>query len=219
MPAAELKRDLLGRVERGAWQGDGGRVPAVRRSVADCPAWTRFFARRLLAREARALAALAEVPALADRVPRLLHRSRDELVRSFLDGRPMQEARPADAAYFSAARRLLVALHRAGVTHNDDAKEPNWLVTPSGDPALVDFQLAGLSRHRGKLFRVLAREDLRHLLKHKRTYRPEALTPRERALLARPSGGARFLRTLAKPVYNFTTRRLLNWQDREGRGP
>ena len=35
--------------------------------------------------------------------------------------------------------------------------------------------------------RLLAREDLRHLLKHKRTYCPQALTPVERRVLKRHS--------------------------------
>ncbi len=211
-----LKADLLGRVEEGTWTApDGSTVPAARRDVRGCPWWTRTVARRLLAREARALAAIDGVPG----VPRLLHRERDRLVRGWIAGRALHEAGDPGTAWFGEARRLLVRLHRRGVTHNDTAKEPNWLVAEDGSPALVDFQLAAVSPRRGRLFRTLAREDLRHLLKHKRTYRRDELRPRERALLAAPSGGARALRRLAKPVYNVVTRRLLGWQDREGRGP
>ncbi len=92
----------------------------------------------------------------------------------------MQLARPQDPAYFRAARALLARLHRRGIAHNDLAKEPNWLVTPDGRPALVDFQLALVAPRRGRLFRILGREDIRHLLKHKRSYCPERLTARER---------------------------------------
>jgi len=63
-----------------------------------------------------------------------------------------------------------------------------------------------------------AREDLRHLLKHKRTYCPDALTDRERRILASPSWIARAWRASGKRVYLFVTRRLLRWQDREGAG-
>ena len=130
----------------------------------------------------------------------------------------MQVARPRNADFYRAARRLVAALHRRGVAHNDLAKETNWLVTPTGQPAIVDFQLALVSRRRGRLFRSLAREDLRHLLKHKRTYCPERLTARERRILARPALVSRLWMATGKPVYTFITRRLLGWADREGAG-
>jgi hypothetical protein len=220
-PDRPLKADVFGRIERGWWQ-DGpasAPLPAVRRDTRPAAWWARPFARWLLAREAAALVALERIPAAAGRVPRLLHRGRGALVRTWLDGRPLQEARPVgDVAYFRAARRLLLALHRAGVVHNDDAKEPNWLVAADGGPALVDFQLASRHRRRTRWFRLLAREDLRHLLKHKRSYCPAALTAAERALLARPSGPARLLRAGPKRAYNWFTRRVLGWRDDEGTG-
>jgi hypothetical protein len=68
------------------------------------------------------------------------------------------------------------------------------------------------------LFRTLAREDIRHLLKHKRTYCPEYLTQREKTILDNPSALSKFWMLTVKPVYLFITRRLLGWQDREGAG-
>jgi serine/threonine protein kinase len=115
-------------------------------------------------------------------------------------------------------RRGLRRLHRAGVVHNDLAKEPNWLVDDAGRPALVDFQLASVSRRRGPLFRLLAREDLRHFLKHKRTYLPEALTARERRILATPAWTSRIWMASGKRLYLLVTRRWLGWADREGAG-
>ena len=131
----------------------------------------------------------------------------------------MQVARPQDDTdYFRDARRLLRRLHRAGVVHNDLAKEPNLLVTPDGRAAFIDFQLAARFRKRSGLFRLLAREDIRHLLKHKRTYCAEALTTREKAILTTPSLPSRIYMRTVKPVYLFVTRRLLGWADREGAG-
>jgi hypothetical protein len=104
------------------------------------------------------------------------------------------------------------------VLHNDLAKEPNWLVTADGRPALVDFQLAARPRRRGIAFRTLAYDDLRHLLKHKRTYCAPCLSERQRRILARRSLiSAAWART-GKPVYRLITRRLLGWSDREGAG-
>ncbi|MDP9198036.1 MAG: serine/threonine protein kinase, partial [Pseudomonadota bacterium] len=140
------------------------------------------------------------------------------LTREWIDGRPMQVCRPRNVEYYRLARLLLVALHRQKVAHNDLAKEPNWLVTPTGAPALVDFQLALVSPRRGRLFRMLAREDHRHLLKHKRTYCPGRLTARECRMLAEPAAISRLWRIMAKPVYMLLTRRVFGWSDREGAG-
>ncbi|MDZ7644175.1 MAG: hypothetical protein U5K76_08205 [Woeseiaceae bacterium] len=118
--------------------------------------------------------------------------------------------------FFGAARRLLCRLHRAGIVHNDLAKEPDLLVTPAGCPAFIDFQLALHAPRRGRVFRLLAREDLRHLLKHKRTYCADRLTAREKAILASPSVPSRLRMASGKRVYMFVTRRLLGWADREG---
>lgn len=205
-----LKSDLFGAVWRAA---ERGRLIVIRDS-GGARWWLRPLARRLCRREA---AALSRLDGLAG-VPRLLAIDRRGLRREWIEGRPMQAAAPRNAGYFRAARRLVAAMHRRGVAHCDLAKEPNWLVTPTGAPALVDFQLAVVSRRRGRLFRTLAREDLRHLLKHKRSYCPGLLTARERGILAHPAVTSRVWGALAKPVYLFVTRRLLGWADREGAG-
>ena len=72
---------------------------------------------------------------------------------------------------------------------------------------------------RGRWMRLLAREDLRHLLKHKRTYCPQAITPIERRLLQRPSWVRQLWFASGKPAYRFLTRNVLKWEDNEGRGP
>lgn len=209
-----LKSDVFGTVERVEQNEDGRIVVRVRRDIRAARRGVRWLARHLARREARALAALAGTP----NVPALVRFERGILERAWIEGAPMQKARPTDPAYFRAAMKLLRRLHRLHVAHNDLAKEPNWLVTPAREPALVDFQLALVSRRRGRFFRMLARDDIRHLLKHKRTYCPERLTARERAILARPSPLARAWMATGKKVYLFVTRRLLGWADREGAG-
>ena len=71
---------------------------------------------------------------------------------------------------------------------------------------------------RSRLFRIAAYEDLRHLLKHKRSYAPEALTPKERKILARKSFVASVWLKTGKKVYRAITRGLFNFTDREGGG-
>ncbi|MDX1404536.1 MAG: hypothetical protein R3192_08360 [Woeseiaceae bacterium] len=167
-----------------------------------------------MAREARALAALDGL----EGVPALLATDRDTLDRSYVDGVPMQVGRPRDVSYFRAASRVLRRMHRAGIVHNDLAKEPNFLVRSDGMPVIIDFQLSWVSRRRGRLFRALAHEDLRHLLKHKRTYCADRLTRREKAILDNPAIFSRIWMKTGKPVYLFITRRILGWRDREGAG-
>jgi RIO-like serine/threonine protein kinase len=207
-----LKRDHLGAIAVVA--GDDGR-PAIERDTGAASFGLRWLARRAAAREARALRALAGI----DGVPALLSFDGRRLRRSLLRGAVMNEARPRDPTWFRRAHRLLRAMRARGVLHNDLAKEANWLVREDGAPAVVDFQLAWVSRKpRGRLFRLLARENLRHLLKHKRTYCSDALTPVERRVLARRSWISRAWRASGKRLYIFVARRILGWEDNEGRG-
>ena len=203
-----LKKDLFGEIRQST---DGGEAFIVRDSSA-ASGWLRWLARRLLRREAQALAALTGT----DGVPQVRTVETDLLVRSYIAGTPMHRGQPADPAYFKAAARLLRRLHRAGVVHNDLAKEPNLLVRDDGSPAFIDFQLAWFATGRNRLFRLLAHEDIRHLLKHKRTYCPQQLTQRETRILANPTWLSRLWMRSVKPVYLFVTRSVLGWADREG---
>lgn len=203
-----LKKDLFGEVWLLAENGEY----VVRRDTRSARWWLAWLARGLLRREARALAELQDL----DGIPRLIKSDKHTLSRSYVPGVTLFEGRPRDSAYFRAAARLSRRMHRAGVVHNDLAKEPNLLVRDDGKPAFIDFQLAWTARRRNRLFRVAAREDIRHLLKHKRTYRPDLLTARERSILDTPSILSRTWMSMAKPVYLFITRRLFGWSDREG---
>ncbi|WP_426700942.1 serine/threonine protein kinase [Rhodanobacter sp. Col0626] len=205
-----LKADELGRIE--IVERDGVRM--IRRDICAARWWARLFARRAAAREARALARLAGV----DGVPALLGWDGRELLRGYIAGAPMQQARPGERGYYRDALRLLARLHRRGIVHNDLAKEPNWLVRADGQPALVDFQIAWTRGRRGRLFRLLAREDLRHLLKHKRTYCPDALSARQRAILDTPALHSRLWRVTGKRLYKLIARRVFGYWDNEGKG-
>ena len=206
--ARVLKRDAAGTV---SLLHEDHRTLVIRdtRSARFGAGW---LARRLARREADALRVLADVAGL----PQLVDFDGRVLRRTHLAGEPLHMTGGADPTFFRRALALLRRVHRAGVVHNDLAKEPNWLRTETGDAALIDFQLAAVCPRRGRLFRLLAREDLRHLLKHKRCYAPQALTARQRALLASPGWTTRAWRALVKPPYRFVTRRLLGWPEREG---
>jgi hypothetical protein len=211
-----LKQDVFSTVERGHFRDEAGEREAVLRRIDLVPWWTFGIARHFLHREARSLA-IAGALGIA---PRLLFEGRRSLVRSWIDALPLQIAKPhGDVAYFRSAKRALRAIHRARLTHNDLAKEQNWLRTPDGRAALTDFQLATRFSHRHALFRLAAYEDLRHLLKHKRRYAPDSITASERRVLARKSWPTRIWMATGKRVYYWVTRGMLNFTDREGGGP
>ena len=203
-----LKRDSLGTVQLGT----DGSERAVIRDTSEARWWARYLAAHLARREATALAVLDGQPG----TPRLISFDGKALKRTWLPGSPMYLGHPGSRQYFRRAQKLLFRMHRSGVAHNDLAKEANWICMPDDRPAIVDFQLAIVSTRRGRLFRLLAREDLRHLLKHKRRYLPAALTRRQHALLAQPSAAARLWRLWFKPPYHFVTRRILGWPERDG---
>ena len=209
-----LKEDLFSRVERGHFEGEGPDGTWVMRDTSIARWWTKPLAHFLERREIAALRALQGFPGVAQ----LLFAKNHILVRSWIPGQPLQRARTTDLAFYRSAFRLLVALHRRGVAHNDLAKEPNWLVTPDGGAAFTDFQLAYVAPRRGRIFRLAAREDLRHLLKHKNHYCPAAITKRERQIMANRSLPSRLWLATGKKVYMFITRRILHWSDREGSG-
>jgi hypothetical protein len=210
-----LKRDVFSTVERGRFKSDTGEVDAVLRRLDSVPVWSYLLARHLFARERYALTLARDL----DVGPKLLWGGRQALVRGFIDGVALQMAKPhGDLGYFRSAKRALRKLHRAGICHNDLAKEQNWLRGSDGQAYLTDFQLAACFKTRSRLFRIAAYEDLRHLLKHKRSYAPAALTPMERKILARKSVVASVWLMTGKKVYQAITRGLFNFTDREGGG-
>src|SRR2546423_9260456 len=210
-----LKRDVFSTVERGRFRDEASEVDAVLRRLDQVPLWSYPLARHLFARERRALALARDL----DVGPKLLWAGRQALVRGFIDGVALHLAKPrGDAAYFRSARQALRRLHRAGLCHTDPAKEQTWLRGRDGRAYVTDFQLAACFKTRSRLFRIAAYEDLRHMLKHKRSYAPEALTPKERKILARKSFVASIWLVTGKKVYQAITRGLFNFRDREGGG-
>src|SRR4030081_2581367 len=210
-----LKRDVFSTVERGRFREDSGEVEGVLRRLDQVPVGSYPLARDLFAPERRALALARDLNV----GPKLLWAGRQALVRGFIDGVALHLAKPhGDLAYFRSAKRALRKLHRAGICHNDLAKEQNWLRGSDGRAYVTDFQLAACFKTRGRLFRIAAYEDLRTLLKQQRSYAPEALTPRERKILARKSLVASIWLATGKKVYRAITRGLFNFTDREGGG-
>jgi len=213
--AVVLKRDVFSTVERGTFRSDAGELPGVLRRLDEVPWWSRPLAILLFNRERHALAAVTALGV----APPLLYADRTRLVRGYIPGSALKIARPfGDLAYFRSARAALRAVHRLRISHNDLAKEQNWLRSPDGRAYLLDFQLASMFSRRSRLFRIAAYEDLRHFLKHKRRYVPYALTAMEERVLAHKSLPSRIWMASGKKIYTLVTRGLLGFIDAEGGG-
>lgn len=206
-----LKRDAFSETLLGHLADDPDHKVALRK-LDGTQVWVRPIAWFLARREVRAIHAVDGITG----VPKVIKVDDVGILRSWVEGTPLQLAKPDDAAWYRDAKRLLRDMRRAGVTHNDVAKPQNWLRTPDGRAAVIDFQLASVHRRRGRLFRLMAREDLRHLLKQKRKYAPHLLTASERSMLNRKSLPTRIWMATGKRIYLFVTRRLMNWSDGEG---
>ncbi|MEM0977149.1 MAG: serine/threonine protein kinase [Pseudomonadota bacterium] len=207
-----LKRDIFSETHLGTLGSCDNEV--IYRRTDRTPLYVRPIVKVLLAKEVRALEAVQNIRG----VPRIIHKSDQGVIRTWLNGAPLHLVRPTTKDWYMDAKRLLREMRRANVAHNDCAKPQNWLVMEDGTAGLIDFQLATRHRKNARLFHVMAREDLRHLLKQKRRFAPHLLTPSERRLLKRKSLAARIWMATAKKAYNFVTRRLMNWTDAEGAG-
>jgi hypothetical protein len=211
VPETVLKRDLFSETRKGHFAGET-RAPMIRRIVTAAPFWSRPIGWVLARREIAVLSAVDGVTG----VPKLHSVDRDGLYRSWTEGTPLHLARPADPAWYRDAHRLLRDFRRRGVTHNDLAKPQNWLMTPDGRAAVIDFQLATRHRRKATLFRLMAYEDFRHLLKQQRAFAPNLMTPTGRRILARRSLPSRIWMATGKKVYNLVTRGFFRWSDGEG---
>jgi hypothetical protein len=208
-----LKRDVFSETHKGHLSDDPAK-PVIRRIVSAAPWWSRPLAWVLARRE---IAALRAVKGMTG-TPQLISTDRDGLLRTWSDGTPLHLARPASREWYRDAEWLLRRLRRAGITHNDLAKPQNWLMTPDGRAAIIDFQLASRHRRRGALYRLMAYEDFRHLLKQKRSFAPHLMTPTAKRILKRRSLPSRIWMASGKRLYNLVTKGVFKWSDGEGTG-
>jgi Phosphotransferase enzyme family len=226
-----LKRDSFGRVEL---LEHGGERAVRRVACGGALPLSTWIAGRLLARERRALAALAGLAGVPSQrhepewvraadaegqVPSKTH----VLVRGYLPGSALHQAEALPADFFEHLDCLVGELHARGVCHNDLHKEQNVVVGPDGRPGLIDFQLASVHPRAGPIFRSRCRDDLRHVDKHRRRYLRAGRGPADAVSIssARPprSALAAVWRRLVKPLYNAVVRTFPRARDGEERRP
>ena len=166
-----------------------------------------WFASRIADHEERGSRALRDLEGVAVNTRRI---APDTLLREWVEGRDLDRVRRAGDQvpddFFDGLARILAGIHQRGCSYNDLERKSNVLVTPEGEPVLIDFQIL-LRPYRGSwgwlralsrgAVRELQRQDLRYLYKMKRRHRPDLLTAEEeRAVLERSA-----LARLYRPVW------------------
>jgi len=130
-----------------------------------------------------------------------------------------------EGRFFDELRSILDSLHARGAAYCDLHKRSNIVVTPTGRPALIDFQICALDKpHAPWPWRrivaaavaYLQRMDLYHLYKHKRRLAPEHLRGEEQSLSRRRTPLLRLHRTLVTPLRRIR-RAFLTHRHRAGR--
>ena len=137
--------------------------------------------------------------------PELLFAGRRALVRGWINGVALHIAKPqGDRRLFPFRQEARCASCIAPASATTiSPRNRIGCAAPMAAPISPISSSPPAFETRGLLYRIAAYEDLRHLLKHKRRYAPDALTPKERRILARkrwpPASGWRPARRSITP--------------------
>jgi hypothetical protein len=176
----------------------------------------QWLGKWLCERELRFYHACADLPA----VPAILGRvGPTGFVHDYVPGQPLSKDRPIPDPFFDELFTLLCELHRRNVAYVDTNKPQNILQGDDGRPHLIDFQISfdlhdfGDNPLTRTILRRLQKEDLYHILKHKRRLRPDLLTPEEREIAQRKSWFIRLHRLITKPYFLIRRRTFKRLRD------
>jgi hypothetical protein len=190
--------------------GDGSRVVLKVGRVNDffgfpCVAVGKWLCRR----EKRFYAALSDLP----NVPPVLGQTGPTgFVHRYVPGRPLGDGQPVPNGFFDQLLELLAEMHQREIAYVDTNKPQNILLGDDGRPHLIDFQISydlhdfGNNWINRRILRRMQREDVYHVLKHKRRLRPDELTDEERAAAAKVSWAIRLHRLISAPYFKFRRR-------------
>lgn len=173
---------------------DGSR--AVVKDFRSCPwFWRATYGRWLTRRETRAYERIAEIPG----IPRFLGRiDRYAVMIEWAPGTCIGKCAYGSIGVetFERLSRTVEALHERGVVHMDLRQKQNVIVDPAGVPRIIDFSSAFVfdptTRLGRRLIALFRGVDLTGVLKNKRRFVPDAITPEEAARLAQFARRRRF---------------------------
>jgi serine/threonine protein kinase len=132
----------------------------------------------------------------------------------FVEGHSLRLSKdelPDRERFFAELLEILLAAHGVGVAHSDMKRKDNILVTPAGQPVLVDFGSAVVRKENAFLNRWLFRQackiDLNAWIKHKYLGRYDEISAAD-ARYYRPTVVERWARFFRRIWHKLTRRRL-----------
>lgn len=106
---------------------------------------------------------------------------RNGLIYKYIEGKSLDERPDIPDHFFSELEKLMALLHSRNICYMDLNKRGNILVGTDKRPYLIDFQISVLLRAPWLSFfrKAFQKEDLYHLFKHKRKFRPDLMSRQE----------------------------------------
>ncbi len=167
-------------------------------------------------REVRFYQACADLP----NIPAMLGRvGKTGFVHAYVPGRPLCKEYPIPDTFFDDLFALLGHLHDRNIAYVDTNKPQNILQGDDGKPHLIDFQISFGLRDFGnnfitrRILRRLQKEDIYHILKHKRKLRPDLMTEAEKSVARKTSWFIKAHRFISKPYFLIRRRTFKRLRD------
>lgn len=157
-----------------------------------------WIGRYLCKREKNILTQLQDL----DQVPQFIKPfGRNGLIYRYIKGQSLDEKPPLPDDFFDQLQTLFTTIHQRHICYMDLNKRGNILLGNDGRPYVIDFQISLFlpAKWSHKLRGIFQKEDLYHLLKHKRKMRPDLLTEQEQTDAKKPSTLIRVHRAIAAP--------------------
>jgi hypothetical protein len=146
-------------------------------------------------REYKLYSMVADIPLIPALGPRLGTRG---YLHRFVEGKTLYELeregrRDLPDDFFDRLRATVEEIHRRRIFYIDLNKQGNIILGEDGLPYLIDFQVCIHFKYRNRLFdrlfALLIQEDIYHLYKHKKRFRPDLMTETEKELAQRSKLG------------------------------
>jgi hypothetical protein len=183
-----------------------------------------WVGRRTAHNELKLLESLADlkgIPALAGPVRAGGPVLDNAVAREYIAGHPLGNREPVADTFFHDLDRLLRGMHERRIVYVDLHKRENIIVTETGEPCLIDFQISLLWPRwlpLGPLFKIFCRSDEYHLMKHWARCRPDQCGFQHDDLEKRIPWWIRAHRRIARPFRELRRRILVRVGVRSGRG-
>lgn len=146
-------------------------------------------------REYRIYSMVADLPLVPELGPRFGVRG---YLHKFIEGSTLHELeregkKDLPDNFFDGLKETIDEIHRRRIFYMDLNKQGNIILGDDGLPYLIDYQVCIHFKYRNRLldglFNLFIQEDIYHLYKHKRHFRPDLMTDEEKKLAERSEFG------------------------------